>query len=312
MRMFWQISWLVGLVVLLATWPVLAQSNPKNIVRNKIDQSVEEHNQQLEEAMGDKPTAPAPATPTVAPAAAAIKSGWITRAAKSAPDTKVRLYFAYPEGRGAAPKLPGLIVIQEWWGVNDDIQERTRDFAAKGFYAVAVDLYDGQSTDDPTKAASLRKAMTDEGALLRLKTGVDLLTEEAGNNMVDASRVGAIGWCMGGQQSLLLSLADPRIKATAIFYGGLVTDPDKLKALQGPVLGVFGNNDKAPSPEDVTKFDEALKKAGIKDVTIYRYDGVGHAFASRAAAKMGAYNEEKAKDAWAKTWAWLDAKLLKK
>jgi carboxymethylenebutenolidase len=145
-----------------------------------------------------------------------------------------------------------------------------------------------------------------------MKTAADLLEEETTNGVVDSKRIASIGWCMGGQQSLLLSLADPRIKATVIFYGGLVTDANELKKLQGPVLGVFGNNDRAPSPADVEKFKTALKDAGKTDVTIYQFEGVGHAFASKAAAKMGAYNEPKAKEAWAKTWQWLDQKLARR
>ena len=195
--------------------------------------------------------------------------------------------------------------------MNDDIQERTRDFAARGFYAVAPDLYYGKVTDDQTQAAQLKQSMTDAAAMTAMKTGLDLLQEEQQNGVVDDKRIGAIGWCMGGQQSLLLSIDDSRVKATALFYGPLVTDVDQLKKLQGPVLGVFGNNDTGPSPADVDKFKAGLKAAGKTDVTIYQFDGVGHAFASKSAAKMGAYNEEKAKDAWAKTWAWLELKLLK-
>ena len=151
--------------------------------------------------------------------------------------------------------------------------------------------------------------MTDAYALTAMKTGLDLLQEEEGNGVVDAKRVGSLGWCMGGQQSLLLSVADTRVKATALFYGPLVTDAAKLKSLQGPVLGIFGNDDKAPSPDDVEKFKAALTTAGKADVTIYQFDGVGHAFASKSAAKMGAYNEAKANEAFAKLYAWLDAKL---
>jgi carboxymethylenebutenolidase len=151
--------------------------------------------------------------------------------------------------------------------------------------------------------------MTDSAALSAMKTGLDLLQEEEGNGVVDAKRVGVVGWCMGGQQALLLSLADPRVKATALFYGPLVTDATKLKSLQGPVLGIFGNDDKAPSPADVTKWQAALKAAGKTDVTVYQFDGVGHAFASKSAAKTGAYNEAKAKEAFDKLYAWLDAKL---
>ena len=170
-------------------------------------------------------------------------------------------------------------------------------------------MYYGKVTDDPSEAPKLKGSMTDADALTAMKTGLDLFEEEGKNGVLDVKRVGAVGWCMGGQQSLLLSIADPRVKATALFYGPLVTDAAKLKNLQGPVLGIFGNDDKTPSPEDVKKFKEALDAAGKKDVTIYQYDGVGHAFASKSAAKMGAYNEEKAKDAFAKLNTWLDQKL---
>jgi len=239
-----------------------------------------------------------------------LKTGWLTRKSRDGKD--VRLYFAYPGNLTKAKRAPGLLVVQEWWGVNEDIQERTREFANKGFYAVAPDLYYGKSTDDPAEAAKLRQAMTDAVALTAMKTGMDLLQEEVRNGVVDAMHTGAIGWCMGGQEALLLAIADSRVKATAIFYGPLVTDAAQLKSVQGPVLGVFGNDDKGPSPADVEKFKAALKEAGKTDVTILQYDGVGHAFASKAAAKMGLYNEAKAGEAWSKTWAWLDAKLPRK
>jgi carboxymethylenebutenolidase len=237
----------------------------------------------------------------------ALKSGWLTRKSRDGKD--VRLYFAYPAAVTKAKPAAGLIVLQEWWGLNEDMQARTRELAAKGFYAVAPDLYNGKVTEDAAEAVKLKDALTDLAALSAMKTGLDFLQEEETNGVVDAKRVGALGWCMGGQQALLLSLADPRIKATALFYGPLVTDATKLKTLQGPVLGIFGNDDKSPSPADVTKWQAALKAAGKTDVTVYQFDGVGHAFASKSAAKTGAYNEAKAKEAFDKLYAWLDAKL---
>ena len=292
----------------------LAQNDPKSVIKRQLGGAVNERNEQLDQAT-DNPKPPTETAKLPPGTPLPIKSGWITRTIKvpaASAEIKVRLYFSRPEiPTNAKPNLPALIVIQEWWGLNDDIQQRTREFAQHGFYALAVDLYDGQATDDPAKAKELHDKITDDGCLLRLKTGVDLLEEEVTNGVVDPKRIASIGWCMGGQQSLLLSLADQRIRATVIFYGGLVTDSEKLKNLQGPVLGVFGNNDKGPSPASVNAFEDGLKKAGVKDVTIYRYDGVGHAFASKAATKLGLYNEEKAKDAWAKTYAWLTEKLLK-
>lgn len=285
--------------------PLFAQMGVKDLVKRQLGGEAERQ-RQLEEAMGNKNRQPPP--PEVP--AAAIKDGWITRKSKDG-KTDVRLFFAHPQTLNKEKPVPALVVIQEWWGLNDDIQERTRDFARKGFYAVAPDLYNGPSTDDPKIAAELRKKMTNDDAMVRMKTALDLLTEESGNGVVDAKRIGSIGWCMGGEQSLLLSINDDRVKATAIFYGSLVTDPEQLKKLQGPVLGIFGDDDKKPSPQDVEAFRAALKKAGKTDVLILRYTGVGHAFASKAAAKMGMYNEPKAKEAWAKTWQWLDEKLAK-
>lgn len=279
-----------------------------------VREGVEGHNDALNQEMNNEMNGVNPnqarQQQQPAPPADGLKSGWLTK--KTRDGKEVRLYYAYPASLSKAKRAPGLLVIQEWWGVNDDIQERTRDFASKGFYAVAPDLYYGKATDDPAEAAKLRQAMTDAAALTAMKTGLDLLQEEVRNGVVDAMHTGVIGWCMGGQEALLLAIDDPRVKATAIFYGPLVTDAEKLKKLQGPVLGIFGNDDKAPSPADVDKFKAALKEAGKTDVSILQYDGVGHAFASKAAQKMGMYHEAKAQDAWAKTWAWLDAKLPRK
>ncbi|MGN6370152.1 MAG: dienelactone hydrolase family protein [Phycisphaerae bacterium] len=317
----------LALAALLTASPAFAQSVKQRISGN-LNNAVQQHNEDLERAMNGqdtsnqpqpqpqqqqqaKPQQPGQSNGQQTTTADGVTAGWITRTAKDG-KTKVRLYFAYPQALSKDNPVPALIVLQEWWGVNDDIQQRTREFAKHGFYAVAPDLYNGQVTDDPAQAAKLKQEMKNPVAMVDMRTGLDLLSEESNNGVVDPKRVGSIGWCMGGEQSLLLSLADPRVKATAIFYGPLVTDPDRLKSLQGPVLGIFGNNDKAPSPTDVEKFRQALSAAGKTDVTIYQFDGVGHAFASPAAEKVGLYNPEKAQEAWAKCWQWLDDKLLTK
>jgi len=253
------------------------------------------------------PQNPAPAPPAPADPLASRMAAWVQQPATDG--TKVKLYYAHPDYRAAgSAKLPGLIVVQEWWGLNDDIQQRTRDLAHKGFYAVAVDLYDGQVTTDPKEAAAFKGKLTDDGALLRLKAGLDFLQAQATAGIVDAQHIGVVGWCMGGEQALKLAVTDPRIKATAIFYGPLITDKDKLAHLQGPVLGIFGNTDTHPSPTDVNAFEEALKADGIA-VTIYRYEGVGHAFASPSAKALGMYHEKEGADAFGKLYEWLAANL---
>ncbi len=288
----------------------LAMAQVPDIVRKITNQASNYDPSQDPAQNPPKPAQPSanPATP-VDPLAARLAS-WIVW---PAPDgTKVRLYYAHPDYRAAkgAPKLPALLVVQEWWGVNEDIQQRTRDLAAKGYYAVAVDLYDGHVTKDPKEAAALKNKLTDEAALLRTKTGMDFLQAQAAAGIVDAGKTGVIGWCMGGEQALKLSVADARVKATAIFYGPLITDATKLSNLKGPVLGVFGNNDQHPSPADVNAFEASLKTDNIP-VTIYRYDGVGHAFASPSAKVLGLYHEKEAADAFEKTYIWLAANLQK-
>lgn len=281
--------------------PVFAQTPPgvKDSIRRQLGGALQ--NQQSDQPA---PT-PAPAKSEAA-AKAKISANWQTFPAED--KTQVRLYVAHPDLKyaGETPNLPALIVVQEWWGVNDDIQARARDFAERGYYAVAVDLYDGTSTADRATAAKLKSGLTDEGALLRLKTGVDFLQTQIDRGIVNANKLAAIGWCMGGTQAQNLAIADKRVKALAVFYGGdISTDVEKLKNIQGPILGVFGNDDKNPSPELVSKWEKALKDDG-KNVTVYRFDGAGHAFASEAAKALGMYRPAQAADAWAKTWAWLE------
>ena len=292
------------LAITCLTTTAFAQNlgNLKQNIQNQLQDAQEEHNKQIQEATGNPPPA------------ATIKQGWITRKSKDVGggQTTTRLYFAHPQNLNKSKPAAALILLHEWWGVNDDIQTRVKEFAQHGYYAVAPDLYHGKKTADPAEAQKLHAAMTNDAAMTDMKTATDLLEEEATNGVIDRNRIASIGWCMGGEQSLLLSLADTRIKATVIFYGPLVTDPEQLKKLQGPVLGFFGNNDKAPSPADVERFKNALKTAGKTDVTIHQFDGVGHAFASKAATKLGLYNEEKSKEAWTKLWTWLDQHLAKK
>ena len=219
-------------------------------------------------------------------------------------DETVQGVLYTPAGKGP---FPALIVIHEWWGLNDWIKDQGSKLADQGYESLAVDLYRGKVATTPDMAHELMRGVPEDRAKRDLHAAFEFLQSQPS---VKKDRIGASGWCMGGEQSLLLSLADPRVKATAIFYGPLVTDPDRLKSLQGPVLGIFGNDDKGPSPTDVEKFRQGLSAAGKTDVTIYQYDGVGHAFASPSADKLGLYNPDKAQEAWAKCWQWLDDKLL--
>lgn len=287
---------LLAVTFLLA--PALGQAPPgmKDRIKRTLDNAQNQRNEQMENAgVADANTAKQDA-------------GWITR---TAPDgTKVRLYVAAPHiEAGTTPNLPALVVVQEWWGVNEDIRQRTEEFAAKGYFAVAVDLYDGKVTDKPEEAAELKGKLTDPAALTRMKTAVNYLTAKANDKIVDEKKIGVVGWCMGGTQALNLAANDPRIDAVAVFYpGSPLSDPKKLKNIKGPVFGVFGKTDKNPSPEQVDKLAKALEEAGVKH-TFHSFEGVGHAFASKAAQKTGMYNEEKAQQAWKEFYTWLETTL---
>jgi dienelactone hydrolase len=296
----------VSLAVLLIMCGSAIAQVPDFIRRTANDASHYDPEKQAQDAQ----KAPTPEVRPPTDLLATQLSAWTTFASQNG--TKVRLFYAHPDYRTitAPAKLPALVVVQEWWGVNDDIQQRTKDLAAKGYYAVAVDLYDGRVTSDPKEAAQLKSQMTDAAAFLRMKTAVDFLTAQAAAGIVDADKIGVIGWCVGGEQSLKLSVADPRIKATVIFYGPLITNPKILDNIHGPVLGIFGNLDQRPSPADVNAFEKALKDEDIP-VKIYRYDGVGHAFASPSAKAMGMYHEKEAADAFEKAYDWLAANLQK-
>jgi carboxymethylenebutenolidase len=208
---------------------------------------------------------------------------------------------ALAQPKGAAKGGPAIILIHEWWGLNDNIRDLARQFASHGYTALAVDLYGGKSAQDPAAAQGLMKqAMAHpEAAEDNLKQAYAYLHGKLG-----AGKVGVIGWCFGGGWSLQLALHAP-IDAAVIYYGQLEGDPKVLAGLKGKkVLGIFGTRDKGIPPEAVDAFEAGLKQAGIP-AEIHRYDAE-HAFANPSNA---IYDEKSAADAWEKTRAFLKANL---
>ena len=211
-------------------------------------------------------------------------------------------YLAQPTD--APSPLPGLIVIQEWWGLNENIQAMTRRLAAEGYVALAVDLYDGQVADTPDQARSLVQAAIANPDRLEqnVVAAYNYLTDE-----LKAPAVGSIGWCFGGTWSLNTALALPtELDAAVIYYGGgLVTDRDRLATLQMPIQGHFGALDTRPSPETVQEFEAALNDLG-KTAQIYTYENANHAFANPSGNR---YNPEAAELAWERTIDFLNQYL---
>lgn len=207
-----------------------------------------------------------------------------------------------PEGKGP---FPAVIVIQEWWGVNDWVKDQARKLSKEGYVALAVDLYRGKATDKQEEAHQLMMGLSEERALLDLKAAVDLL---ASRKDVKGDAIGSIGWCMGGKYSFQLAAEEPRLAAAVGYYGRPPSEA-AIEKIKVPVLGNFGAEDKGPSPDQAKAFEAAMKKAG-KSADIKIYEGAGHAFANENNPWKG-YREEAARDAWARSIAFF-AKHLKK
>jgi carboxymethylenebutenolidase len=213
---------------------------------------------------------------------------------KSGTETATGL-LAVPEGKGP---FPAVIVIQEWWGLDDWIKDQARALAREGYVALAPDLYHGKVTKDPEVAHQLMSGLPEDRAVRDLKAAHAYLQSRAD---VKKDRMGAIGWCMGGKYALELATLEPGLKAAVAYYGAPPSDPAKIARIKAPVLGNYGGDDKGPSPDQVKAFEAAMKKAG-KSVDVKIYPGAPHAFANPNNPWKG-YREEAAKDAWARTIA---------
>ncbi len=236
-----------------------------------------------------------------------------TAAAPAAPVTSVEVryatvgghevtgYLARPEG--VEQGIPGVIVIHEWWGLNDNIRAMARQLAGQGYAALAVDLYGGAVAQTPDEARKLMQAaMADTAAAdSNLRQAYAYLADR-----LKAPRVASLGWCFGGGWSLETALLFPKqLDATVIYYGHLVLDRDRLAPLEVPILGQFGAEDRGIPVDDVHAFESTLKALG-KDATIVVYPDAGHAFANPSGQ---GYRPEVAEKAWHRTLEFLAAHL---
>jgi carboxymethylenebutenolidase len=212
---------------------------------------------------------------------------------------QVEGYLARP--MGVEGPLPGVIVIHEWWGLNDNIRSMAEQLAGQGYRALAVDLYGGASASTPDEAQTLMRASMEKSAELteNLKQAYAYLSD-------GGQKVGTIGWCFGGGWSLQTALALPQdVDATVIYYGRVVTDKAELEKLSMPILGIFGAEDGGIPVDSVRAFESALKELG-KNAAIHVYDGADHAFANPSGQN---YQAEPANDAWQKTLAFFGEHL---
>jgi len=216
----------------------------------------------------------------------------------SAGDSKA--YLSLPEG--AKPPVPSVVVIHEWWGLNQHIKHWSDRLAEAGYAALAVDLYGGKVATTPDDAMKLMKAVDDEEALATLRAAFTYLGENAATKATERA---SIGWCFGGKWSLELALAEPELDAAVVYYGHVERNPERLAKLKAPLLAIFGNQDEAIPPKIVDEFEFGLEQAGDKTYTIKRYDAQ-HAFANPSGAR---YDDEAASAAWAEVRAFLKKEL---
>jgi carboxymethylenebutenolidase len=210
-------------------------------------------------------------------------------------------FLAMPQD--AAEPLPGIIVIHEWWGLNDNIKAVTRRLAGEGYVALAVDLYGGATAETPDAAQALMGALVAEpdAARRNLAQAYDYLEKYA-----LAPRIASIGWCLGGGWSLQTALLYPdSLDAMVMYYGQVLTDRERLAPLNVPVLGFFAGEDASIPVRAVQEFRSTLMDLG-KNAEVVIVPRVDHAFANPSG---GSYDAQAATETWVTTLAFLERHL---
>ena len=217
-------------------------------------------------------------------------------------DETVQGILYTPAGNGP---FPALIVIHEWWGLNDWVKDQASKLADQGYVTLAIDLYRGKVATTPDMAHEIMRGVPEDRAKRDLHAAFEFLASQPN---VKKGRIGSIGWCMGGGYSLDVALQEPTLAATVINYGHLATDTDALKKINAPILGFFGGQDHGITPADVNKFKATMDQLG-KKVEIKIYDDAGHAFENPN--NKDGYRAADAADAWKRTVDFLAATLKK-
>ncbi len=210
-------------------------------------------------------------------------------------------HFVIPEDM--VEPFPAIIVIHEWWGLNDGVRAMADRLAALGYIVLAIDLYGGKTATTPAEARELMlKVVEDpENATENIRQAYEFL-----KNTALAPRVASLGWCFGGGWSLNTALLFPdKLDAAVIYYGQVTDNESKLEPLNVPILGIFAAEDRGIPVESVQGFERALENLG-KNYEIEIFPGVGHAFANPTGRN---YNAEAADKAWEQTVAFLDRHL---
>ena len=204
---------------------------------------------------------------------------------------------------GETEKPPAILLIHEWWGLNNQIKSVAVELANMGYLAIAVNLFGKPAVEDPAAAKALVASVDPAAATEALTTWVKWAKEPGRST----GKVGVMGWCFGGGWALNTALATP-VDATVIYYGNVAKTADQLKPLQGQVLGQFASQDKSITKDMVDGFVAAMKEAGKQDqLTVYWYDA-DHAFANPTGARYDALDADLA---WQRTSDFLAQNLQK-
>ena len=210
-------------------------------------------------------------------------------------------YFVAPSNM--IEPLPAIIMIHEWWGLNDNVRAMADRLAGEGYIVLAVDLYGGETAEFPQDARELMLKVVEDpdSASDNLRQAYQFVTTAAG-----APRVASLGWCFGGAWSLNTAMLFPdELDAAVIYYGQVTADEDKLRPVNVPILGLFGAADRGISVESVNEFEAALQRLRkVHDIQIY--PGAGHAFANPTGRN---YDADVAQDAWQRTLEFLGQNL---
>jgi len=200
--------------------------------------------------------------------------------------------------------LPAVIMIHEWWGLDDNVRAKADRLAAAGYIVFAIDLFGGKTATTPSAARALMLSVVEDpdSASEKLRSAYQFVSETAG-----APAVATIGWRFGGTWALNTALLLPDdIAAVVIYYAQVTTDEAKLGSVSAPVLGLFAGDDASVNRDSVEAFRGALQRLR-KDFDIHIYDGVRQGFANEDATN---YDREAADDAWQRTLEFLQRHLV--
>ncbi len=210
-------------------------------------------------------------------------------------------YYAQPAG---AANAPGIVVIQEWWGVTPATKQIADNYAAAGFRALVPDLFRGRTAAVGDEANHLMEGLDFHDAFSQDVRGALLLLKQNG------ARAGVVGYCMGGALALLTAMHVPEADAAVVFYGLPPAEAGDPASIKIPVLLHFGERDEFFKPQAVTQLEERLKEGAV-DFRLHWYDA-GHGFCNPnqpGNAGLGNYNEQAARLAWDRTLAFFNRTL---